>query len=469
MRTNWWRNPALRSGLLVGGTLLVAVVGQVAMPPAPRPAPTVVVPISSLALACPALPAGAAGLAVSVRAGLLGNGSGATADVQSSAPQHAAVPPNGVVTLPVRRPGAALVAAQGQAAPQLVADASLIGTTATTAGYAEYACQAPSASQWLVGGSSVVGRTSVLNIANIDDTPATVDVDVWSEQGKSAARSLQGIAIPPRSVKAIALALVDPGRAVYAVHVMAASGQVTSAIVDRGQHALASLGIDVIEPFAQPLASGLVGIVPGGSRGATLALLSPGVPTAVHVSLVTSDGTYPLAGAENLTLDADRVLRVPIPDAAVTGDVAVLVQADTPVIAGVAESLALRGGSDIASEPFMAPIYRNASFTVDAGVSRATLLLHSDIAVDATVIDAVGARRTTTTVHVRPGVVTRLRVVNGRGRTHLISVLPGTDGVVRGSVLFEAASAGMDATSVAPLLGVRGYVAVPPVAPDVSR
>ena len=117
----------------------------------------------------------------------------------------------------------------------------------------------------------------------------------------------------------------------------------------------------------------------------------------------------------------------------------------------------------------MAPIYRNASFTVDAGVSRATLLLHSDIAVDATVIDAVGARRTTTTVHVRPGVVTRLRVVNGRGRTHLISVLPGTDGVVRGSVLFEAASAGMDATSVAPLLGVRGYVAVPPVAPDVSR
>lgn len=469
MNSTWWRSPATRSGLLVGATLVLAVGGQFAMPAQPKPAATVVVPISSLALACPALPAGTPGLAVTMKAGLLGEATGSTLDVQSMPTQHAAVPSASVVTLAVRRPGAALVQAQGAAAPLLVADASILGTTATTRGYATYGCAAPSASQWLAGGATVVGRTSVLDIANIDATAAVVDVDVWSEAGKSAARSLQGLEIPPRSVRAIDLSLIDPGRASYVVHVLAASGQVTSAIVDRGQQALASLGIDVVEPAARPLASGLVGVVPGGSTDATLSLLSPGVPTAVQVSLVTSDGTYPLAGAENLTLEADRVLRIPIPNDALTGDVAVLVQADTPVMAGVGEILDLKGGGDLASEPFMAPIYRNASITVDAGVSRATLLLYSDTAIDATVIDAVGGSRSQRTVHVRAGIVTRVRVVDGHGRTHLLSVLPAADGIVSGSVLLEAASVGMDATSVAPLTSVRGYVAVPPVAADVSR
>lgn len=469
MNSTWWRNPAARSGLLVGATLVVAVGGQLAMPAQPQPATTVLVPISSLALACPALPAGTPGLSVTMRAGLLGEASGATLDVQSIPTQHANVPSASVVSLPVRRAGAALVQGEGAAAPLLVADASILGTTSTTRGYAAYGCAAPSASQWLVGGATVVGRSSVLDIANIDATAATVDVDVWSEAGKSVARSLQGLEIPAHSVRAVDLALVDPGRSSYVVHVSAASGQVTSVIVDRGQQALASLGIDVVEPVAQPLASGLVGIVPGGSTGTVLSLLSPDAPTAVQVSLVTSDGTYPLAGAENLTLEADRVLRVPIPNDALTGDVAVLVQADTPVMAGVAEGLDLKGGSDLASQGFMAPIYRNASITVDAGVSRATLLLYSDTAIDATVIDAVGSSRTTRTVHVRAGIVTRYRVVNGYGHTHLVSVLPAADGMVSGSVLLEAASVGMDATSVAPLTSVRGYVAVPPVAPDLSR
>lgn len=467
--SNWWRSILTRSVVLIGVTLVAAVGGQVAMPRAPKPATTVVVPISSLALSCPALPADTVGLDATVKAALLdGNGS-ATLDVQSRKPQHATVKPNAVASIAVARTAPAEAAASGPAASQLVADASIVGTSSSSKGYAAYTCQPPSASQWLVGGASVAGRTSVLFIANVDDTDATVDVEVWSENGKSTARSLQGIDIRPRSVKQLPLSLVDPGRKGFVVHVLATSGQVTSEIVDQGQKALASLGVDAVSPVAQPLASSDVGVLPEGMTGATLALLSPDLPTAVRVSLVTSDGTYPLAGAENLALDADKVTLVSIPDAALVGDAAVQVQADEPVIAGVQGFMSVKGGSDLASAVMMAPIYRLASTTVDSGVTRAYALLFSDLDTTVVVQDIVGAKRTSTSVHVKSGVITRVPVVAAAGTVHLLSVEPAVDGTVSGSVLLQRPASGSTGTSIVPLTSVRGYVAVPPISPDTTR
>jgi hypothetical protein len=467
--TTWWRKPVDRSLLMIGGTVLVAGAGQFLMAPTPPTPTTVVMPISSLALTCPVLPGDTPGFSIAVKGVLLDGGGSATLDLQSAKPSKSTFKGGDVLTTFVKHSSSALYTATGISASNLVADASIAGTSTTTRGYASYACQPPSSSQWLIGGSSEAGRISVLVISNAEATPATVDIDLWTEDGRSAARSLSGIEIPAHSREQLSLALVDPGRTMYALHVNATSGQVTSAIFDRGQKALSSLGVDVVSTTGGPLASSIVGVIPDGSTSAVLGLLSPGTATSARISLITSDGIYALAGAEHMTLDADKLTLVRIPDDALAGDVAVLVQADTPVMAGVTERVTIRGGGDLASGAMLAPIFRVASLTVDSAVSQATALLYSDIDCLVTVTVRTGKDVYTKSGIVKAGQVQRVKLVGSSGQTHVVSIQPAVDGVVRGSVLLQRASMGAVASSVEPLASLRGYVAVPPVAPAVTR
>lgn len=467
--TSWWRRPIDRSVYMIGGTLAVATAGQFVMPPAPPVPTTVVVPITSLALVCPALPGDTPGFSIAVKGALLDGQGKASLDLQAARTSKATVKGTDVRVVFVNHSSVALSSAQGNSASNLVADASIAGTSTSTRGYASYACQPPSASQWLVGGSSEAGRISVLDIANVEATPATVDVEIWTKGGKSGARSLVGIQVPARSRLQMSLALVDPGRAMYAVHVIATAGQVSSAIFDRGQRALSSLGVDVVTAVARPLASSVVGVIPDGSSSALLGLLSPGTATSVRVSLITSDGTYALAGAEHLTLDADKLMLVEIPDDALAGDVAVQVQADTPIMAGVTEQVTIRDGSDLASAAMLAPIFRVASLTVDSAVSQATALFYSEVACNVTITVRTGRTISTNVVAIKSGEVQRVKLVGRSGDLHVVSIEPSVDGVMRGSVLLQRASMGTVASSVEPLTSLRGYVAVPPVAPSVTR
>ena len=467
---NWWRKPADRSLLMLGATLLAASLGQFLMPVPPAVPTTVVVPISSLALSCAGLPADTPGLSVAIKGAFLSGVNKAQIEVQSPKPKRYTLKETGVRTIFVTRSSSALFSADGAAASRLVADSSIAGTLSGTRGYATYACQPPSSSQWLVGGSSSAGRTSVLHIANVDDTPATVDLEVWTDAGKSGARSLSGIEIPARSAKQLLLSLIEPGHGMYAIHVRATSGQVSSVIIDRGQQALASLGIDAIPPVNGPLASQFVGVIPDGATHAVLGLLSPGVATAARVSLITSDGTYALAGAEDVSLDPDKLWTIDIPDAALTGDTVVLVQADSAVIAGASVQLSIRGGADLASAGIMAPIYRVASAALDSQVSQAVAMLFSSTSTDVTItVRGDKGDPTRTTVTLKPNAVTRVKLVGSSGSAHLVSIEPAVDGQVMGSLLLQRASVGMVASTVEPLNSVRGYVAVPPVLPDVSR
>ena len=469
MTTPWWRKPFDRVTLLLGATVAIAVVGQLAAPVREAAPKTIVVPISALALTCPALPAETSDYAVALKVALRGGNQPARVALQSARQSVASVKPGAIRALGVKRSAAGLVTASGTSASQLVADASIVGKTGPTRGYATYACQPPSASQWLVGGSAVAGRSSTLSIANVDDVPASVNIEVWTDQGKSGARSLEGIEIPARSRTLLALTLVEPGRSMYAVHVMATSGQVSAAIVDRGQEALTSLGVDVIAGSPEPSVSQVVGIIPAGARNARIGFVSPDVPTTVKISLITDDGEFALAGAEALAIDADVLTFVDIPEDALVGDLAVRLRSDDPVLAGSAFLLNVRGGPDLASATPMSPIYRAASFTIDGGVSKATALLRADRTTQVVIVSGIGPTQKRTTVTVGADNIVSVPLVNKSGEPRLIAIEPAQDGLVSGSVLLQRASQGMVATSVQPLLSIRGFVAVPPVAPASSR
>lgn len=465
----WWRKPRDRVALLLGSFIVLTVGGQLLAPQAQQAPTTVVVPISSLALVCPSLPADTSGYAIDLRAALRAGRDDAKLQVQAKRTTTVAVEPGVVRVQSVSKAAAGLVTASGPAAPQLVADAGIAGTSASTRGFANYACQPPSASQWLVGGSSVAGRTAILTIANVDDSPATVNVEVWTDQGKSGARSLDGIEIGAHSRTQLQLALVEPGRTVYAVHVIATAGQVSSTIIDRGQSGLVSLGIDAIAPSNEPRKEQFVGMIPDGSTDARIAFVSPGIPTTVRVSLLTQDGEFALADAEAMAVDADRLNVVEIPNDAMIGDVAVIVRADDPVIAGATFSLNIRGGSDLASAASLSPIYRAASFTVDGSVSKVTALLRSDRDTSVAIVSGFGKAQQRQSVQLRANRIERVTLVAGSGSARLFAVEPLMDGVVSGALLMQRASVGTVATSVQSLTSLRGFVAVPPVAPALSR
>lgn len=469
MTTPWWRKPFDRVTVLLGATIAIAAVGQLATPERAAPLTTVVVPISSLALTCPALPADTPGYALDLKVALRGGTQPARVGLQAARESVARVKPGSIRVLPVKRSAAAVVTASGSSASQLVADASTVGTTSSTRGYATYACQPPSASQWLVGGSAIAGRTSTLTIANVDEIAATVNLEVWTDQGKSGARSLEGISIPARSRTLLPLTLIEPGRNMYAIHVIATAGQVSAAIVDRGQQALTSLGTDVIAGAPEPAVSQIVGIIPAGAKSARIGFVSPDVATTVRISLITDDGEFALAGSEALAVDADKLNTVEIPEDALSGDLAVRLRSDDPVLAGSSFLLNLRGGADLASSPAMSTIYQAATFTVDAKVSKATALLRAERSTEVVIVIGIGPTQTRTRVTVRADKIVAVPLVKKSGEARIIAIEPAQDGIVSGSVLLQRASQGMIATSVQPLLSIRGFVAVPPVAPASSR
>ena len=128
----WWRQPVDRVAILLGSMVLLTVIGQLAAPEPAAPQTTVVVPISSLALTCPTLPADTPGYSIALKAGLREGTSRARMSIQSRRPINAMVEAGAVRTLPIRSSATGLVSASGVAASQLVADASLVGTQTST-------------------------------------------------------------------------------------------------------------------------------------------------------------------------------------------------------------------------------------------------------------------------------------------------------------------------------------------------
>ena len=135
----WWRKPLDRVALLLGATVLLTVVGQGVAPEPVAPTTTAVVPISSLALTCPSLPADTPGYAIALKAALREGSLRGRLALQARRPLNAVVQAGEVRTIAVRASSVGLVTAEGLAASQLVADASLTGTQTSTRGLATWA------------------------------------------------------------------------------------------------------------------------------------------------------------------------------------------------------------------------------------------------------------------------------------------------------------------------------------------
>lgn len=224
--------------------------------------------------------------------------------------------------LPIDRPGqvavdlgstltgdALEVTARGPLAAGLELEQVTRGEGGSARGLAGLRCEAPKTEAWFVGGSTQVGDSMTLVMANPDDTPALVDIVVWTSDGPADVRPGRGISIPGRKRAAFPLDQIAPDKEWLAVHVVAQRGRVAAALRHARLDARTPKGVEWV-PQAQPPATTVV--VPGLPQGPGRRILSvtnPGLdPTIVSFQLTTPDGQFVPTGMDALEVPPGATL-----------------------------------------------------------------------------------------------------------------------------------------------------------------
>jgi hypothetical protein len=251
--------------------------------------------------------------------------------------------------LPVDRPGevavdlgstlsgdALEVTARGPLAAGLELEQVTRGEGGSARGLAGLRCQAPTTSAWFVGGATKVGDSMTLVMANPDDTPALVDVQVWTSTGAADPRPGRGISIPPRTRAAMPLDQIAPDKESLAIHVLVQRGRVAAAVRHARLDGKTPKGVEWL-PQAQPPATTVV--VPGLPKGPGRRILSvtnPGAdPTIVSLQLTTPDGQFVPTGMDAIDVPAGTTVSTELAPLTDKNPATVKVVSDGgPVIAG---------------------------------------------------------------------------------------------------------------------------------------
>lgn len=127
-------------------------------------------------------------------------------------------------------------------------------------GFAASECVKPSAESWLVGGSTLTGRTTLLSLSNPSKVNATVRLTIYSENGRVDAVGTEGIVVQPGGRRVLSLAGFAPGIASPVVKVESFGGQVAAALQQSIVRTLTPGGIDVVTSSTVPAS---VTVIPG--------------------------------------------------------------------------------------------------------------------------------------------------------------------------------------------------------------
>lgn len=251
--------------------------------------------------------------------------------------------------VPIREPGqvainlgttttdnGVVVSATGALATGLEVEQIARGRDGRYRGLAGLRCAPPGREAWFVGAATGLVDFSVLVLANVDDTPATVDVRVFGAEGGVDPRPGQGLTIQPHDRLLLPLDTLAPDQSHLVVHVVSRQGRVAAALRNTRMAGSTQLGFDFV-PQALPPATTVV--VPGfpigpGSRG--LVIGNPGVDdVAVTVQVTLRDGQFVPQGRDVVEVPAGQSVIVGLNELAETSPVTATVTSSSgPVVAG---------------------------------------------------------------------------------------------------------------------------------------
>lgn len=341
-------------------------------------------------------------------------------------------------------------------------------------GLATAVCAEPGSSIWLVGGAMTVGRSTVLTLSNPTSVVATVDLEIYGENGPVVAPGLGGIRVAPGSQRVLALAGFAPGLASPVVHVEARGGQVVAALQQSIVRGLAESGVELTGASAAPstdLAIPGVRLVDSIGTNRALALdgwqdvvpairiLVPGdEPAEVQVSVIPDNPTLEGASFE-LTVAAGTVIEVPLDSADMghgldDGTYSVLVHSDVTVVAAVRISTAVDSGVDPEPDAILDPPASDFAWFVPAPPLVADTLIEVAVGPDP-VLSARNSTAADITVRLEAQAGPDLELVVPAGSSASIAVEAGTGYLLR-------AAAGLSvALSFAAPGELAGYVIWP--------
>jgi hypothetical protein len=330
--------------VLVGGTVIGNAFGQ---DPLPRPAPDSVEVVGATAV-CPDLRQLKDVLAtrVSVGAAPLPAGRTRAGDKVQALRVSAKGAPEPV---PVTAPGQVgvglgtttdkdglVVSSTGVLAAGLEVEQVTRGEQGIDRGLAGLRCDAPRPEAWFVGGATLVGDGSVLVLANVDDTPSTVDVSVFSATGAADNRPGQGITIQPHTRQVINLDTLAPDRNLLAVHVLSRRGRVAAGVRHARADGRVPLGVDWVPQATPPSTRVVVPGIPQGPGIRTVLITNPGTDdTTVTVRATTSDGQFVPTKLDQLDVPAGTTISARVDTVAATSAMGVTVTSEGgPIVAG---------------------------------------------------------------------------------------------------------------------------------------
>jgi len=263
----------------------------------------------------------------------------------STAPQRVALPPE------ASSAGTLFAAAQSQTA----ASGDLVGLAAA-------ACGEASADSWLVAGSTTVGRTSFVTLANPADVAAVVDLSLYGDQGPLTSPGAKNLDVPARSTRIVSLAGLAPDQSDPVVHVVASVGSVTATVQQSVVRGLEPGGVDVVGVTAPPARSQTVpGLQISGTSAIAEKLADPNYSDLTSVLRLLVPGDQPASvtlriaeqkdgGAQTeyqLGLTPGVVTEFPLQDVP-DGTYTVTADSDQPIVMSARTSTLANGVTDFA-------------------------------------------------------------------------------------------------------------------------
>nr|WP_221308292.1 DUF5719 family protein [Nocardiopsis mwathae] len=330
---------------------------------------------------------------------------------------------------------------------------------------AQVRCIEPGVSTWFAApGENGLEKLRV-HVANVDGTAATVNVDVYTPDGPLVGEETRGVPVDAHGEAVIDLTGLVDGVDTAVVHVRTNVGRVAAALFAENTET----GADWVAPTQAPAERLAIPGVPGGGGGRQLIVAATGEEAVTaDVRVYTTEGELDHEGFTGLSIPPGASMPLSLQDALGRQEATIVVEADGPVVAGVAT--ARSGGRDTAYAAAADPL----EGTVDGrgilpaapdGVST-RLLLGAPEGAATVVVTAVaedGERGERQTVQVEAGHTTTADLETPDGAHVLMVEVAEDSGPVYAARVLSDGSGDKRVTATLPVLPAPAEVLLPPV------
>jgi hypothetical protein len=247
------------------------------------------------------------------------------------------------------------------------------------AGAALETCRGPAAQWWFSGLKTTAGFGAQLVLGNPDNTDVVVALRAFTRDGEFVLAENRRVVVPGDSVRVIDLTRTIPAQNSAALEVSAVDGRIVASVQVDAIQGVKSRGRSFIHAQKAPSESLYFASLPVDSADGTIHLLSPVGDAAVEVFAHTKDGSFPVAGSENIFLSEGIVQTVSLEKLGSRDISMISVQSDNPIVASMTFLALNARGGDWEAIAAIEEFGSQSAIVIPDGASSVSLQLYSRV------------------------------------------------------------------------------------------